>query len=73
MNKPIPTLEPTLIPPKDTPSSGVPIPTVGGAPTKKIVGVTGTKFVGGSKLSTTGGSGETAEINSAVEVSFTIM
>lgn len=48
MNLPVPTLEPTLIPPKELPSSAT-----GGA-VKKIVGVTGTKFVGGAKLSTTG-------------------
>lgn len=69
MNKPIPTLEPTLIPPQDAPMSGVPIPTVGtNAPTKKIVGVTGTKFVGGSKLTTTDGDNKNGS-TAAVEVS----
>lgn len=67
MNKPIPTLEPTLIPPKDTPVNGNPILTVSGAPTKKIVGISGTKFVAGNKLSTTGAE---PDVNNAVEVVF---
>ena len=52
LNKPIPTLEPTIIQPKD--SRGAPIPTVGSGPYKKVVGVTGTKFVGGTSLTSTG-------------------
>ncbi|KAI1709057.1 DZF domain-containing protein [Ditylenchus destructor] len=48
MNLPVPALEPTLIPPKELPTSAA-----GGA-VKKIVGVTGTKFVGGSNLTSTG-------------------
>lgn len=50
LNKPIPSSEPVVAQPEP---KGAPIPTLGGGPMKKVVGVTGTKFVGGSKLVTT--------------------
>lgn len=65
MNKPIPTLEPTLIPPKDTPVNGSSMLNMSGAQTKKIV--SGTKLIAGSKLST---NCTDVDVNSAVEVVF---
>lgn len=76
MGKPVPEMEtPPLVSANNEPL-GQPIPTVGvgNAPLKKVVGVTGTKFVGGTTLTTTGeelktggGAGVMAAITGAVK------
>uniref|UniRef100_A0A7E4W9L6 DZF domain-containing protein n=1 Tax=Panagrellus redivivus TaxID=6233 RepID=A0A7E4W9L6_PANRE len=74
LGKPIPTTDPTIIPPKDSSSpNAVPIgtvdipavPTTLPAAPKKIVGVTGSKFVGGSTLNSTSNGESTVMTESA--------
>uniref|UniRef100_A0A183C7H0 DZF domain-containing protein n=1 Tax=Globodera pallida TaxID=36090 RepID=A0A183C7H0_GLOPA len=58
MGKPVPEqveMSPAVVTSANAQALGKPIPTVGGnVPLKKVVGVTGTKFVGGTTLTTTG-------------------
>ncbi|KAL3085038.1 hypothetical protein niasHS_010107 [Heterodera schachtii] len=58
MGKPVPEqldVSPAVLTSANAQTLGKPIPTVGGnVPLKKVVGVTGTKFVGGTTLTTTG-------------------
>jgi hypothetical protein len=73
MGKPVPQMYQENTGANFVEAQGMPIPTVGSTgPLKKVVGVTGTKFVGGTTLLTTGeelktGAGTVPSITGAVK------
>ena len=70
MGKPVPQIDLDNIGASfTTKAQGKPIPTVGtSGPLKKVVGVTGTKFVGGTTLLTTGEEMKLGGLNPATAV-----